>query len=79
MTKIVKLSSKYQVVIPREARKKLGLRAGDQLAVEVEGEKIILRPRPKNYTDYMLGLGKEIWEGIDASEYVRKERESWKK
>jgi len=79
MTKIVKLSSKYQVVIPREARKKLGLRAGDQLAVEVEGEKIILRPRPKNYTDYMLGLGKEMWEGIDASEYVRKERESWKK
>ena len=79
MTKIVKLSSKYQVVIPREARKKLGLRAGDQLAVEVEGEKIILRPRPKNYTDYMLGLGKEIWEGIDASEYIGKERESWKK
>ena len=78
MTKIVKLSSKYQVVIPKEARKKLGLRAGDQLAVEVEGEKIILRPRPKNYTDYMLGLGKEIWEGIDASEYVRKERELWK-
>jgi len=79
MTKIVKLSSKHQVVIPREARKKLGLRAGDQLAVEVEREKVILRPRPKNYTNYMLGLGKEMWEGIDASEYVRKERESWKK
>jgi len=78
MTKIVKLSSKYQVVIPKEARKKLGLRAGDQLAVEVEGGKVILRPRPKNYTNYMLGLGKEIWEGIDASEYVRKERELWK-
>jgi hypothetical protein len=23
------------------------------------------------------GLGAEIWEGIDAQEYVRKERESW--
>lgn len=23
------------------------------------------------------GLGAEIWEGIDAREYVRKERESW--
>lgn len=23
------------------------------------------------------GLGSEIWEGIDAQEYVRKERESW--
>ena len=23
------------------------------------------------------GLGAEIWEGIDAREYVRKEREAW--
>lgn len=23
------------------------------------------------------GLGKEIWEGIDAAEYVRRERDSW--
>ena len=23
------------------------------------------------------GLGKHIWEGIDADEYVRKERDSW--
>ena len=23
------------------------------------------------------GLGLEIWKGIDAQEYVRKERESW--
>ena len=23
------------------------------------------------------GLGADIWEGIDAQEYVRKERESW--
>ena len=23
------------------------------------------------------GLGKEIWEGIDAQEYVRNERASW--
>lgn len=23
------------------------------------------------------GLGKEIWDGIDAQEYVRSERESW--
>ncbi len=23
------------------------------------------------------GLGKEIWEGIDAAEYIREERDSW--
>jgi hypothetical protein len=25
----------------------------------------------------LCGLGKEIWEGIDAQEYVREERASW--
>jgi hypothetical protein len=25
----------------------------------------------------LRGLGKEIWEGIDATEYVRQERVSW--
>jgi hypothetical protein len=24
------------------------------------------------------GLGKEVWEGIDAREYVRRERDSWR-
>ena len=25
----------------------------------------------------LRGLGKEIWEGIDPDEYVRKERDAW--
>jgi len=79
MITTVKLSSRYQVVIPKEVRKRLGLHGGDQLAVEVDGEKVVLRPRPKNYTNYTLGLGKKVWQGIDATEYVRKERESWEK
>ena len=29
-----------------------------------------------NITD-LKGLGKEIWEGVDADEYVAKERDSW--
>jgi len=79
MIALVKLSSKHQVVIPKKVRKRLGLHAGDQLVVEVEGEKVVLHPRPKNYTNYMLGLGKKVWQRIDATEYVRKERESWEK
>jgi len=77
MTAVVKLSSRHQVVIPKEVRKKLSLHAGDQLIVEIEKEKVVMRPRPKNYTNYMLGLGKKVWQGIDATDYVRKERESW--
>jgi len=79
MIPIVKLSSRHQVVIPKKVRKELGLHAGDQLVVEIEGEKVVLHPRPKNYTNYMLGLGKKVWQNIDATEYVRKERESWEK
>ena len=76
---IVRISGKHQVVIPKEARKSLGLSAGDQLIVEVEDGKIVMRPRPKSYTDYMMGLGEKLWKGVDATKYIRKERESWKK
>ncbi|MEO6194244.1 MAG: hypothetical protein ABIS20_14645 [Thermoanaerobaculia bacterium] len=27
----------------------------------------------------LQGLGKELWEGIDAAEYIRAERDSWDK
>ncbi len=75
---MITVSSKYQIVIPREARKKLNLKAGDKLIIKANNEKIIIYPQPKNYAKYSLGLGKEIWQGIDAAEYVRKERETWK-
>lgn len=78
MKTTIKISSKYQIVIPREAREKLNLKAGDKLIIKANNEKIIIYPQPKNYAKYSLGLGKEIWQGIDATEYVKKERETWK-
>ncbi len=33
--------------------------------------------RPRRSILELEGLGKEIWEGIDAQEYVNKERSSW--
>ncbi|MFH1562125.1 MAG: AbrB/MazE/SpoVT family DNA-binding domain-containing protein [Nitrospirota bacterium] len=61
MEPTAKLSSKYQIVIPKKIRKKLNLNSGDELIMKVEDDKIIMRPKPKSYTEYMLGLGKEIW------------------
>ena len=78
MKNMVKVSSKYQIVIPREVREKLNLKTGDKLIIKANDEKIIIYPQPKNYAKYSLGLGKEIWRDIDATEYVRKERETWK-
>jgi hypothetical protein len=33
--------------------------------------------RAKHSIMELEGLGAEIWQGIDAQDYVRKERESW--
>ena len=78
MKTMITVSSKYQIVIPREAREKLNLKTGDKLIIKADNEKIIIYPQPKSYAKYALGLGKEIWQGIDATEYVKKERETWK-
>jgi len=78
MKTMITVSSKYQIVIPREAREKLDLKAGDKLIVKANDDKIVIYPQPKNYAKYALGLGKEIWQGIDATEYVKKERQTWK-
>lgn len=36
-----------------------------------------LAPRPRRSILELRGLGKEIWEGIDAQSYVEQERASW--
>ncbi|WP_406678098.1 AbrB/MazE/SpoVT family DNA-binding domain-containing protein [Neomoorella carbonis] len=40
---ITKLSSRGQVVIPKEIRQLLGWETGDHVAVEVQGDMVILR------------------------------------
>ena len=78
MKRRITVSSKYQIVIPREAREKLNLKTGDKLIIKADDEKITIYPQPKSYAKCALGLGKEIWQGVDATEYVKKERQTWK-
>jgi len=69
----VTLSTKNQIVIPREAREALGLKAGDKLLVVVRGERVILIEKPPNYPVAMRGRGHGAW----PRRYVEKERRSW--
>jgi len=75
----VKLSSKCQVVIPKHVREALDIGPGDELLMEVKEGSLIIYPKPKSYTDYMIGLSKEVWEDVDTDRYLDKERESWEK
>ena len=80
MEHVVTLNEKSQIVISKEIRKSLGLKPGDQLSAVVEGEKIILRPRPKSPSARLRGLGKGSWGNrakIDA--YIEKLRDEWQR
>lgn len=73
----VKVSNRYQIAVPAEARKRLKIEKGDHLLVAVRDGSILLLPEPKNYAVHLRGLHKEIWDGIDAQEYVDRERDAW--
>ncbi len=40
-------------------------------------QQMTMIPKPKRSILELRGLGKEIWNGVDAQEYVNQERDSW--
>lgn len=72
----VKVSSRHQIAVPSEARKALGIKAGDRLGVEVRGDVIVLRPRPGSAAERLRGTGKGVF-GPDPVAYIRALRDEW--
>ncbi len=70
-----KVSTKHQIAIPSEARRKLGIQAGDRLTVEVIKDSLVLRVRPPKPSDRLRGLGRDVWQGRDPVEHVRQLRD----
>lgn len=52
----VKMSSKNQIVVPKEAREALGLRSGDRLLVSVRDDEIRLEREPRDLAGRLEGL-----------------------
>ena len=73
----VKVSERNQISLPSSVRKQLNIKPGDYLAVDVQDGLITMLPLPPQNVNYLSGLHKEIWAGIDANEYIREERASW--
>jgi AbrB family looped-hinge helix DNA binding protein len=67
------LSSKNQIVIPREARERLGLKPGDKLLVVVQGDVLIVRSKPESFERALRGIAR----GVYPPDYLEKERQSW--
>jgi AbrB family looped-hinge helix DNA binding protein len=78
MGKLATLTSKSQITIPAEIRRRLGIGPGDKVVLEIEGDRAVLRPLHGSFTDYMQGLGREVWEEAGpASDYLERERDEW--
>jgi AbrB family looped-hinge helix DNA binding protein len=75
---MLKLNGRNQITLPRDIRRKLNIKQGDHLLVDVQDGVIILIPQPKRYTtDYLQGLHSEIWKGMNIENYLNGEREAW--
>lgn len=69
----IKLSTKNQIVLPKEARKAMGVKGGDELLVVIKGGITLLLPTPKSYTKALARKGR----GLYPSDYLAKERRAW--
>ena len=73
----VKVSSRYQIAVPRIARERLNIQSGDRLLVDVQDGLLILLPQPWGYTTHLAGLHREVWTGLDTTAYLEEERDAW--
>lgn len=69
---VQRLSSKSQIVIPKEAWQAMGLKGGDELLV-VKHDLTLAMPKPKRYAKALQGIAK----GVYPADYLKRERRSW--
>lgn len=80
LTKIVKLSQKGQIVVPRQVREKLQIKPGENLVISViNGQAVLLKPL--QYAEKTAGLIRGTWgrAKTEADRYIKVERDSWEK
>ncbi len=77
VTATAKVSGKNQIVLPKEIRQRLGVKAGDDLLFIVREGEIIVRSRPASFAKAMRGLHKQVWESVDVDRWIGEERAAW--
>jgi AbrB family looped-hinge helix DNA binding protein len=72
----VTVSSKNQIVIPKEAREALGIKPGDKVLITAHNGTVTMMKRPAKYHLALEGL---VPPGFYGPDYLKEERASWSK
>ena len=62
------VSSKGQIVIPAELREKLGIKPGTRVAIEQQGDRLVLQPITEEFIANLVGYCKGESSMVDARE-----------
>ena len=73
---IATVGSRYQIVIPLRERKRVGLKPAEKVQVHTEDGCILIMPSRRHG---WRGIGRDLADGSDATDYVRRLRAEWEK
>lgn len=75
----VTVGTKYQIVIPKEVRKKVkGLKPGSKVSVNITDENTLtVKTNPQDWLIRTKGIATEAWKGIDTTAELEKMRDEW--
>ncbi len=73
------ISSKNQITLPADIVRRLGLKAGDKLAVELIDGEVLIVPEPTSWVAWGQGIAAGLYGGTKESvdRYVAEERAGW--
>ena len=75
----VTVGTKYQIVIPKEVRKRIkGIKPGAKVNVYPNGKNTVtIKIEEKSWVERTRGIAKEAWKDIDPIKELEKMRDEW--
>jgi AbrB family looped-hinge helix DNA binding protein len=70
-----RLSSKSQITLPVDYRRRLGVEPGEELLIDFEGDRVVLLKNTSSALDELRSLPSELWAG--AADEVQRARDEW--
>lgn len=67
------------IIIPDELFDTIKEKLGDEFIWDYDKKtnRLFLMKKPESYTDFLSGLGKEMWQSVGGAEHIRQERDKW--